>query len=392
MTVDYPIVDADTHYAENLSRLYEYIDEPWRRRLKGDRLRRYLPASLGDRDMHGLIDPDRRMGDTGQSSDEEVRDRILGDMKELGLDAIMMVPNALAMISHMSVRDLAVALCNAHIDYHLDRVVDPARGIYTMPIVTWHDPIAAAEMVQRVADHPAVVGVALMTAYSNPPWGDVRYHPLYEVAERHNLPIVVHAASSGTLMERATIQDGLQRLIEAHQLAFLVSNQIQLTSMIAQGIPVRYPKLKVVFLETGVFWAAAMMYRLDAYYVKRRSEAPLLEDLPSEYIKRHFWFGTQPIEAPADERALEAVFDTCHGRDQFLFASDYPHWDFDHPTVVDRLRFLSSEDKAKIYAGNALGVFNFAKGGVQPWHSNVLDRLKSYSVRPTETPGIAALS
>jgi uncharacterized protein len=251
MSRQYPIVDVDTHYAENLSGLYEYIDEQWRRRIEGNKIRNFIPGGLGDRDLYGLIDPGRRMTETGSITDEDVRARILGDMEKLGLDALMLVPNALATISHLSVRDLPVAICNAHIDYHLERVVDPSRGIYTMPIVTWHDPEAAAELVERVGDHPAVVGVALMTSYSNPPWGDQRYHVLYEAAQSHNLPIVVHAASSGTLIEGATIQDGWQRLIEAHSLAFLVSNQIQLTSMIAQGIPVRYPDLRIVFLETG---------------------------------------------------------------------------------------------------------------------------------------------
>jgi predicted TIM-barrel fold metal-dependent hydrolase len=116
-----------------------------------------------------------------------------------------------------------------------------------------------------------------------------------------------------------------------------------------------------------------MMYRLDEYFLKRRAEAPLLEMLPSEYIRRHFWFGTQPIEVPKDLRAMEAIFDMADGRDRFLFASDYPHWDYDDPITIDRLSFLSREDKAKVFAHNALGVFRFEKGGKQPWQNALSD-------------------
>jgi predicted TIM-barrel fold metal-dependent hydrolase len=158
-------------------------------------------------------------------------------------------------------------------------------------------------------------------------------------------------------------------LIESHSLGFGVSNQIQLTSVILQGIPERFPDLKFVFQESGLFWVPMMQYRLDEYFLKRRSEAPLLQALPSEYIRDRFYFGTQPIEAPKDQRHLEMVFDAANGTEHFIFCSDYPHFDYDHPSAITRLRFLSPEQRSQVFAGNALNVFKLRKAGVQPWEN-----------------------
>jgi predicted TIM-barrel fold metal-dependent hydrolase len=373
------VIDVDSHYSEVIDELWEYMDEPWRTKFQATKLMTWIPGAPGDRYMEGRI---RRLeggtwnaggyrtADIQAQAETEARDPktiILDSMKELGVDVSILVANRLGLLALSSVRDIVVAACDAFIDYHLDKIADPAAGIYTMPVVGWHDPEAAAATIERVGDHQAVCGVVLMSAYANPPWGDPRYHEIYETAQRLGLPIVIHATTGGTLTEHGSFADGLQRVIEAHSLSFLISNQIHLTSMIMQGVPVRYPNIKLVFMESGLFWVPAMMYRLDEYFLKRRSEAPLLEDLPSEYIKRYCYFGTQPMEAPRDMGHLGAVFDMCEGRDHFMYASDYPHWDYDEPMAIKRLSFLSDQDKAKILGGNAMQVFRLNKGGDQPW-------------------------
>lgn len=379
-----PIVDTDSHYAEDIGILAQYMDEFWQKRFATGQVERYLPTALEDRWVEGRIQrPAEDYAAAGylykvdEAGSVGPREAILRAMKRLGISATLLVPNKLVMLGHLSSRDIAVAICNAYIDYHLDQVVDPANGIYTMPIVTWHEPDAAAALIERVGNHPAVVGVCMTTSHAMPPWGDVRYNVIYETAQRLGLPIILHGDSGQTLIEHGAIADGLQRAIEGHSLGFLVSNQVQLTSMVLQGVAVRFPKLKFVFLESGVFYVPLMMYRLDEYFRKRRSEAPLLQDLPSEYMKRYFYFGTQPLEAPHDQRFLEMVFDMAEGRSRFVFASDYPHWDYDDPEVIRRLRFLSPVEKSQVMAGTALEIFPFAKGGLQPWHRTVLEQLKT---------------
>ncbi len=46
-----------------------------------------------------------------------------------------------------------------------------------------------------------------------------------------------------------------------------------------------------------------------------------------------------------------------------LFATDWPHSDFDAPVVLERLSFLSEAAKANVLAGNACRVLRFASKG-----------------------------
>ncbi len=197
----------------------------------------------------------------------------------------------------------------------------------------------------------------------------MRYNPIYEAAQHYDLPIMYHSSPGPILSEGAGYVDGFQRLIEGHSLGFSISNMIQLTSVLMQGLPERFPKLRYVFQEAGVFWAPMMMLRLDGYYAKRRSEAPLLRALPSEYMRDRFYFGTQPLETPKNPKHLEAVFDMVHGRTNFQYASDYPHSDYDDAIAILKLPFLDAESRANVLARNAMRVFNFRKGGVQPWEN-----------------------
>src|SRR5262249_16861943 len=76
-----------------------------------------------------------------------------------------------------------------------------------------------------------------------------------------------------------------------------------------------------------------------------------LRRAPSEYLREHFWVSTQPMEeAEEPDHVLDMM--AWIGWDKILFASDYPHWDFDDPFVA-LPPSLSEERRHKIYSGNA---------------------------------------
>jgi predicted TIM-barrel fold metal-dependent hydrolase len=361
------VIDVDAHYLEPIEELADYMDEPWRSRIKGVSLDKIIPVALGDRMIGGRIRRDDV--DYGHSYGVSHRGNVLAAMKRLGVDASILVANRLATLGHISMRDLTVVLAEGYIDYMLDRVADPDNGLYTMPVLPLQEPELAAAIVDRVGDYEGVVGVCLMTAGANPPLGDVRYTAIYEAAQAHGLPIVFHSTPGLMLTERASPVDGLQRLIESHSLSFAIENMTQLTSVIFQGVPERFPKLRFVFQESGVFWVPMMMFRLDEYYLKRRSEAPLLKMLPSEYIMERFYFGTQPLERPRDTRHLQALFEMVDGYNRFMYASDYPHFDYDDPIAILGLPFLTAEQKQRVLGDNALAVFDFGRRRTPAWLS-----------------------
>ena len=131
---------------------------------------------------------------------------------------------------------------------------------------------------------------------------------------------------------------------------------IHLTNWVINAMPERFPKLKVTWIESGIAWIPYMMQRLDSEYLMRSSEAPGLKKLPSEYIKDMF-FTTQPLER-TNMRLLQVALEEINAKSQLMYSSDWPHWDFDVPSVVFDLPFLDDEARRNILGLNAKRLFN----------------------------------
>ena len=99
-----------------------------------------------------------------------------------------------------------------------------------------------------------------------------------------------------------------------------------------------------------------MMQRFDNEYMMRSSEAPALKKLPSHYM-RDMFFTSQPMEM-TDMGALETTMRMIKAETQLMYSSDYPHWDFDLPSTIYDLPFLTETAKRNILGGNAIKLFN----------------------------------
>src|SRR6202051_2121241 len=122
------------------------------------------------------------------------------------------------------------------------------------------------------------------------------------------------------------------------------------------GLPEPFPKLKVVWIESGLAWVPFLMQRLDSEYMMRSSEAPLLKRRPSEDIA-DMYFTSQPLDS-SNMDLTEATFKAIKADTQLLFASDWPHWDFDLPNSITTLPFLNEQAKRNILGFNSARLFN----------------------------------
>jgi predicted TIM-barrel fold metal-dependent hydrolase len=120
-------------------------------------------------------------------------------------------------------------------------------------------------------------------------------------------------------------------------------------------MPERFPKLKAIWIESGLAWLPFMMQRLDHEFLMRQSDAPLLRRLPSEYM-REMYYTSQPLER-TNMKLLAATFEAIGAETQLLYSSDWPHWDFDTPGVIARLPFLSEEGKRNVLGETARRLF-----------------------------------
>jgi predicted TIM-barrel fold metal-dependent hydrolase len=125
-----------------------------------------------------------------------------------------------------------------------------------------------------------------------------------------------------------------------------------MTNWLVNGLPERVPKLKTLWMESGIAWAAALMLRLDSEYMMRSSDAPALKRKPSEYMREMF-YATQPLEKPDDPSLLEALFKALNAEAQLVWGSNFPGSDFDLPSTIYDLPFLSETAKRNILGGNA---------------------------------------
>jgi len=113
----------------------------------------------------------------------------------------------------------------------------------------------------------------------------------------------------------------------------------------------RFPTLKVVFVEGGFVWLPTFLWRLDADWRGLRDEVPWVKRPPSEYVLDHCRFTSQPIETADNPAQLRTVFEWAHADRVLMFASDYPHWDFDSPE--QSLPPVSAEMRERIFSATA---------------------------------------
>jgi hypothetical protein len=154
----------------------------------------------------------------------------------------------------------------------------------------------------------------------------------------------------------------MNKFISVHALGFVWYNMVHMTNWVLNALPERFPKLKVIWIESGLAWLPFLIQRLDNEYMMRSSECPGLKKLPGEYITDMF-YTSQPMEMPRDMSLLEATFKCIKAETQLLFSSDYPHWDFDLPSTIYDLPFLKEKAKRDILGGNAVKLFNLPING-----------------------------
>ena len=57
-------------------------------------------------------------------------------------------------------------------------------------------------------------------------------------------------------------------------------------------------------------------------------------------------------------KLTQATFEAMHAETQLLYASDWPHWDFDAPSSITKLPFLNEQANRSILGLNAARIFN----------------------------------
>lgn len=98
------------------------------------------------------------------------------------------------------------------------------------------------------------------------------------------------------------------------------------------------------------------MWRIDKEWKGLRHNTPWVKRPPSEYMREHIRLTTQPIDGPSEPRYLRQIIEQMDSDEMLMFASDYPHWQYDTPTEAlpvqleeDLLKKILSENAREWY-------------------------------------------
>jgi predicted TIM-barrel fold metal-dependent hydrolase len=356
----FTIVDVDAHHyeTESWNELTTYLEDPVMRHFaQSESVARLaphlalLPSQFANQDVSGRIRHyalrRREVAETGLNRDVTIIKRA---MAAIGIDYQIVFPTPMLALGLHPHPEVEVAVARAYARWLIDRVLSVEPSIKAMLYLPFNDPDACVRLVKEFGDAPGVVGF-MVTSVRHRAVHHNDYMKLYKALEDRRLPLGFHAGYNW--QERSAEQ--LNRFLSVHALTFPWYNMVHLTNWVINGLPERFPGLAVIWMEGGLAWIPFLMQRLDSEYKMRSSEAPLLTRLPSAYI-REMHYTSQPMER-SDDDVLRMTFDLINADTQLMYSSDYPHWDFDLPSRIYDLAFLSDEAKRDILGGNACRLF-----------------------------------
>jgi uncharacterized protein len=224
--------------------------------------------------------------------------------------------------------DMAAAFARALNDWIAREWLDRDARLRASIVVPLQNIELAVDEIERCAPDRRFVQV-LVLAMGEVPLGRRTLWPVYAAAERHGLPLGVHA---GSAYRHPVTSLGWPSYYAEDYAAQAQGFQSQVASLITEGVFAKYPGLKVVLIESGVTWLPGFLWRFGKFWRGLRTEVPWVDRSPAEIVRDHIRLTIQPLDAPDD--AVERAIDHLRSDDMLLYASDFPHWQFDGDAVL----------------------------------------------------------
>ena len=294
--------------------------------------------------------------------------------------------NCLFPVQSFRDENLGAAFARATNDWIAKQWLDKDARLRASAVLPIQSPQRSVEEIERLAQDKRFVQV-LMLAMGETPLGKSRYWPIYAAAETHGFTLGIHAGSS---YHQAITGSGWPSYFIEDYAAQAAGFHTQLGSLICEGVFVKYPKLKVVLIESGISWLPPYLWRLakswrgvrqgagDARGVlvqvhprvgggepqhgplagqdaRGRPVPPGLDRSPEEFVRDHVRLTLHPFDAPPDAAHIGRIMDQLQSDQMLLFATDFPHWQFDGDDLLPA--GIPAPLRGKILIDNALATY-----------------------------------
>ena len=319
-------IDCDLHPAvPNLKALHPYLTDHWRDIILQRGLSELESIAYPANSPLSARPDWRPAGQKPGSSLDLVRSQAL-DPFRIGTA----ICNCLYGVQLLFSEDMGAGMARALNDWIAAEWLDQEPRLRASIVVPAQSPELAVEEIERKAGDRRFVQV-LMLVMGEMPLGKRHYWPIYAAAERHGLPIGIHA---GSTYRHPVTPLGWPTYYTEDYAAQAAGFQAALSSLICEGVFSKYPNLKVVLLESGFTWLPSHMWRLTKFWRGLRNEIPWVDRAPADIMRSNVRLTTQPFDAPPDRATFQRLLDHMGSDELLLFSSDYPHWQFDGDDIL----------------------------------------------------------
>ena len=367
-------VDVDGHILEPPDLWAQYLDAEYRDRAlrirKDDRGLEYLEIDGGrswllqggtlgllgamGQDTRPYLEPGRiDYADAipPGANDPHVRVEL---MNEEGIDVSLIYPSlGLCWESECKDAVLAAAYCRAYNNWLFDFCKPYPDRLVPAAHIPMRDVTEAVKELERTAKLGAKAAMLNSYLAGGHPYGSSYYDPLWAVAQELDIPVTLHASNADD-WAGAKYYPRPEDMSTWYQFVTSTEDQkLNFTTFFSEGTFERFPRLKVVVLESGCGWIGHWIERMDEVYEYFSFTTPM-KLKPSEYFERQCWIAMEL------EESLAPVMIEKLGADKFLWAFDYPHSDAcgdPIKTLKNTLASLPKADQLKVFGQNAMSLY-----------------------------------
>jgi len=316
-------------------------------------------GAMGDPDLKSMqLDPARTYLHEAPYGSMNPAERI--DVLDAeGIDAVVLYTTiGLLWESELDDAELSQAYTRAYNRWICEFCAGNPRLVPTAHLSLSDPAAAAAELERAVADGARGAYVAPFT-HDARPLGHPSNDPVFAAAQDLDVPFAIHPTFEPQWtkgMRMGTWEHVKQLRLTTSVMASDGVRQ-QFTTLFDYGVFDRFPRLKVIVLESGGGWIGYWLDRIDAVYGHTYiGQRVPLANKPSDYFRERVWISCDP-----DERTIPALAERF-GADRFMWASDFPHADHtpEYISDLDELAaaFTDKTDRRKFLGDNARELFH----------------------------------
>ena len=252
--------------------------------------------------------------------------------------------------------ELAAAHCRAYNRWIVDFCGDSGGRLVPIAHVSLADPAEAARELEHAVKAGCKGAFVAPFTITRRPHGHPDHDRLFAAVQDLEVPIGIHPTIEPISMSVHQRFDGMAWADWYFDLFAAQGVGHAFATFFQYGVFDRFPRLRVVVLESGAGWIGYWLDRADAIYRHTGLGGTVqLKEPPSYYFKRQCYISADP-----DERSIAAMTQLV-GEDRFFWASDYPHPD--HPgDYIEELRGMvagmTSTARRGVLGENVARAFN----------------------------------